>query len=275
MSSTRARVINVFPKVYGAVRATGLLDLPVCKNVFVRSYFLYKGVVEDPFQSLLRTRPQLLEGGNVLDVGANIGYTACLFSRFLNPGMKVYAFEPDPANFEMLQTTARRRAAPNLVVPVQAAVGEADGSVELWENRSHHADHRVVTDAFRSRLGSQSVTRRVPLVALDSWWNTRHPGAPIAFIKIDVQGYELNVCRGMSNLLEDNPEASVAFEYMPAIFAEMGYDSRTVLDFFTSRGMKLYLIEKSGTLTSADGTLLETVIKEREYVDLLATRRSL
>src|SRR5262249_21171170 len=97
----------------------------------------------------------------------------------------VYAFEPDARNFRMLERTATHAN----IIPVHAAVGAKSGEVELWHNPSHSGDHRVRTEAF----AVAGETARVRMVSLDDFVRDRRLGE-IAFVKIDVQGYELAVC---------------------------------------------------------------------------------
>src|SRR5207249_239530 len=119
---------------------------------FVRTYFAYQRL-GDPFAALTRRQPDLFRGGHVLDVGANIGYTASVFARALAPGFKVFAFEPERQNFERLVRTMRRRGLADRVEAVHAAVGASEGTVGLWRDVRHHAGHRITTDAFRAGRG--------------------------------------------------------------------------------------------------------------------------
>src|SRR5690606_25999933 len=81
-----ARMKRVFPSVVHP------------DNPWFRSaYFAYKYWYEDPYAGLLRrVRPG---PGHFLDVGANIGYSSWLFSRTIDPRFRIYAFEPERANF--------------------------------------------------------------------------------------------------------------------------------------------------------------------------------
>ena len=87
--SLRRSVIHGLLSVYGFANRRGLLNTSLAQEAFARSYFLYKRAVEDPFAALLRRRPELFRGGHVLDVGANIGYTAAVFASGLSPGCRV------------------------------------------------------------------------------------------------------------------------------------------------------------------------------------------
>src|SRR5712692_982951 len=115
------QAISLFTSAYAAARRTGFLDTPIGSRLFISAYFLYKKYLEDPFEGLIRRDPDLFRGGHILDVGANIGYCAALFSRALDPGYSVFAFEPEPFNASLLRHVVRTRAR-GPVVAVEAAV---------------------------------------------------------------------------------------------------------------------------------------------------------
>lgn len=263
---------NRFVGLYAAARRAGLTRLPGFPLAFRHAYFLYKRLLEDPFAALLRRQPGLLGSGHVLDVGANIGYTAQLFARHLAPGRRVYAFEPESANFRELASLVDDRRLGEIVRPVQAAVGAASGETEIWINPDHHADHRVVTDTLRRGLAPASATQRVPLVALDDFARAENIAGAISFVKIDVQGYELQVARGMARVLQENPGLRVALEYSPEQIAAMGDDTAALLALFREQGYAGSVIERSGELTALAAGLLEARLAERGYINLLFSR---
>src|SRR5580700_1152687 len=120
---------NIFTRVYNVAHSAGLLDLPLFKRVFLFSYFLYKRWYEDPFWTLAKRSPELFTGGDILDIGANIGYTACVFAAAMQANRKapskVYAFEPDLASFETLGEIVRRKDLGDSVEMFNMAVGSA------------------------------------------------------------------------------------------------------------------------------------------------------
>lgn len=262
----------------GVYRSVGprVLDSALGRRAFVGSYFLYKRWLEDPFAALVRRRPELFRGGHVLDVGANVGYTATVFAGAVDAGRQVHAFEPERRNFEILSEVVARRKLAGRVVPVRAAVGSAAGTVELWLNQAHHADHRVLTEALAAELGGALAADRetVPLMSLDG--HVRTAGLDrIAFVKIDVQGYELEVCRGMVELLAANPGSAVAVEYTPDALRAQGFVPAALLEFFASRGFGAHLLEHDGTLSTAAMAALDQAASQRGYVDVVFTRDAL
>lgn len=260
-------------QAFGWAKQLGLLEQPWGRKLFVSSYFFYKRVFEDPFAALVRARPELFIHGNILDIGANIGYTSLVFSRALHPGCSVYAFEPDDVNFAMLTRTIQTQKLQDKVIPIQAAVGEENGEVELWHNSAHHGDHRIVTDTFRDVVQTSDRVYTVPCVSIDNCLATRPEMSPVSFIKIDVQGYELLVCQGMEETLVRNPQTVVAFEYHPPSLRALGFKPESLLDFFCDRSYQLYLVSSRGVLTQVEKLRLDEWVDTRGYLDVLASKK--
>ena len=231
-------MIGLLLRAYALAERSGALRFPPFEWAFVRSYFAYKRLVEDVFARLVRERPELFRGGHIVDVGANVGYTARLFARALELPYRVYAFEPDATNFRRLT----RYAKDDRIVPLLSAVGEREGTVELWHNDQHPGDHRVVTS------GGTSI---VPITTIDAFARTLDH--PIRFVKIDVQGYEPAVLRGMRETLHG--DVVVALEYAPEMIRESGFASDEIFDLLQG-----FDIERLGD-------------ESRGYVDLLCVNR--
>ncbi len=265
---------QLFTSLYAVVNRSGILRIPLFYQLFVRAYFLYKRKLDDPFSGLLARNPALLSGGNILDLGANIGYTATLFGKLINAPWKVIAFEPHPTNAKSLGSNVHAFGVSERVDVVVAAVGDRDGETVLWENSSHHADHRILTADFEATINPVGQRIRVPVYSLDSWYSKHYPGSPISFIKIDVQGYELPVLRGLSALIERNQGVAIAIEYAEKQLRELGFAPEETLTFLRSRGFELSFISKHGDLIPLTETIIRGEISSRGYLDILAKRNS-
>ena len=265
---------NIFTRAYNVARSTGVLDLPLFQRAFLTSYFLYKRWHEDPFWALARRRPELFAGGDILDIGANIGYTASVFAGVTDALSKVYAFEPDAASFATLNEIVRRKKIGERVEMFNMAVGSTDGVLEFWHNDEHAADHRVVTEEFRNSRGSDAKITSVPVTSVDSFVTSRNL-QKISFIKMDVQGYELAVCEGMRRTLEKFPEACVAFEFAPEGMRELGFEAARLLEFFRAAGYQLHILTRSGVSAAAANPAIEAASRAKGYVDVLCSRKTL
>jgi len=83
---------NIFTHAYNLARAARLFEMPLFKRLFLFLYFLYKRWYEDPFWALAKRSPELFANGDILDIGANIGYTASVFAAAATAPGRVYAF---------------------------------------------------------------------------------------------------------------------------------------------------------------------------------------
>ena len=157
---------------------------------------LFHGGYED--REIAELCKYITPGGTVLDVGANIGLSALEFSRTAGAGGRVIAFEPHPDTAARLQANLDRNAAANVEI-VQSAVGSAPGTITF--NESSDPTLSSATVIPRNLVRSFDV----PLTTVDLAWTDA--GRPVvSAFKIDVEGGELAVLQGASELLtRDRP----------------------------------------------------------------------
>jgi FkbM family methyltransferase len=267
-------LLNLLTTLYKAINDSCFLETRFGKSLFREAYFFYKKHFEDFYAPLLKQHPQLLSGGHVIDVGANIGYTTILFAQHLSPDFKVFAIEPHPANFEKLQENVSKYKLENRVVLIQAAVGETTGEIDLWENKTSHADHRILTPSLNDSLTEKSFkSLKVPMITIDSLSETHNLSGQVKFVKIDVQGYELPVLKGMKGLLQENPQLKVCLEYDPKMMQEMGFESDRIFDFFINYSR--YLITRRGLRKISDNERISENQLNKGYADILFSKQSI
>lgn len=128
------------------------------------------------------------EDAVVLDVGANIGFTALTMSR-LRPGARILAFEPSPSTFEFLKRNVYNNACEN-IEPIQLALSnkctQAGWTQDPIDSSSAHLSS--------AGEGEVSVSTIDDVVADMQ----RQP----TFIKIDVEGCELAALEGAEQTIE-------------------------------------------------------------------------
>lgn len=245
-------ISNAILSLYKNINRTKVLNQTWAQSAFLSSYFAYKKYFEDATAKLTKNYPFLFQNGHILDIGANIGYTAYVFSKALTAPYQVFAFEPEERNVKILKKAASTYRFLDTLIITAAAVGDKDGTIELWRNEGHHADHRVLTDELRKQLTGTIETQKTPIITIDNFLKNQNANQPIAFIKIDVQGYELAVCEGMQNTLAANPDCAVGLEYCPSIMEALGYRTEDLIQFFQNKNYLLYRIHKNGSLKSLD-----------------------
>jgi FkbM family methyltransferase len=153
-----------------------------------------EGVFEPEMSSLFMTliRPNDI----VLDVGANIGCTSILFGGLAK---KVYSFEPSPTTFGYLQ---KNLSAANLLNVF--AFNHGLGSHTSSETLTFSSDNRsggFVSNKLHLEAGH--LTEVITIVDGDSFLQEKNVDR-VDFIKIDVEGFELEVLAGLKSVLKNS-----------------------------------------------------------------------
>ncbi|HEY4594009.1 MAG TPA: FkbM family methyltransferase, partial [Thermoanaerobaculia bacterium] len=172
--------------------APGLRDLPGIRGLYARLYVLGKTLAEPRERRFLQA--QIEPGMVVFDVGANLGFYTLLLADRVGPQGRVHAFEPDPLSCELL----RRRAAGRANIEInQTAVGDHEGTITLYTNRSNRADNRV-----HPSLGAETAEAvDVPLTTLDAYCAARKIER-IDAVKMDIQGAEVSALAGFRKTID-------------------------------------------------------------------------
>jgi len=178
-------------------------------------------------------------GDFVLDIGANIGYWSLSLSEMVGSEGRVLAFEPDPDNFALLE----RNLATNAIRNVQTqnfALSNRDGRVSLYRSETNAGDYSLASRPGASRPAITVLARR-----LDSL-SSAIPTTP-AFVKVDVQGLELNVMQGGRRLLGEWSHKTVLLsEFEPPSLFRAGVQPAQFLEFMSDIGYATVLLRKSG-----------------------------
>jgi len=157
-------------------------------------------------------------GDTVADVGVFIGlYTLALAQRVGAAG-RVFAFEPDPANYEIATQHIALNGLSARVELIQAAVGATDGQVAF----SAQAESGHVLNSVNNMHANL-----VPCVTLDQIFARRR----LDILKVDVEGYEEMVLLGGQHLLCDPTRSPRALyiEVHPYAWPATGTTSESLL----------------------------------------------
>jgi FkbM family methyltransferase len=130
----------------------------------------------------------LRPGDCAADVGANVGIYTMFLAKLVGPGGEVVAFEPDPENLERIRANVSRNALGQVRI-VAAAAGTTVGTARFLA--AQDAVGHLATAA------DHAPSIEVPLTTMDA---TFPAGGPV-FVKVDVEGFEIDVLRGSSALL--------------------------------------------------------------------------
>lgn len=205
-------------------------------------YFGFKDISHEKLMSLVKP------GYTVLDVGTNYGTTILQFANLITKTGRAYGFEPDPVNFATCEDNLAQNDASNVSVE-NIGLGRERGEVSLVVN----------TESNRggNRIGIPSTGQewhKVKIWRLDEWAD-KNGIKKVDLVKIDVEGYEMEVLAGATQLLK---------RFAPVLFIELdnnnlgqqGSSAKELLEFLEDHRYSITHAE-TGTLVSSDDQLSE------------------
>jgi len=204
------------------------------------------------------------KGMVVLDIGAYVGYYALIAADLVGESGKVFAFEPEPENYALLLRNMEANGCKN-VIPVQKAVSDRNGTVELFLSTENKADHRI----YDSQDGRESIT--IGVTSLDRFFEGRD--CRVDLIKMDIEGSEMAALRGMTRVLKQNDDLKIITEFWPMGLRRFGYSPEEFLDKLTKLGFELYHInEERFLLEPIDVTRTMEMCKGEKHINIFCKK---
>ena len=177
-------------------------------------------------------------GDTVLDIGANVGAHAVFFSHLVRDDGRVLAFEPLAPNIDALSETIRRRSRTSNVSIFQLAIGNPGKTRQEAVLRVPGED---LTQASLQLQGAGSWERKasvreykVSLTSLDAEGEVQALPS-IDFVKIDVEGGELDVLKGAARTISRH-QPLIYCEVYERWAASFGYTPTDLFDFVRTLG---------------------------------------
>ncbi len=236
--------------------------------LFKHAYSMYK-----PLYSAFKNRQDAYEitlleeyiskGAVVLDIGANIGFYASLLSRLVGEKGSVHCFEPDKRNFSRLQQTVN--GLQNVVLN-NVAAGPKTERIKIYTSRNLNVDHRT----YKPEEYDEEI--EVEAVSIDDYLNRvrgDRTRLAIDFIKIDIQGFEMQAMRGMERTLSENADIKILSEFWPCGLKKAGSSAIDYYNFLCNKGFSCYLLEKQ-SLTRLSTATVRTLepLGEQHHFDI-------
>lgn len=179
---------------------------------------------------------QHLQSGDVyVDVGANIGYYTLVAAQRVGPRGKVIAYEPDADNFALLQSNVLLNNLPQVQI-FPYALYDKDTEGQLFLSHDNFGDHRIYG------AGEQRKSRRIELVHGDP--HLRQQTEKIDFLKIDTQGSEFFVVKGLHELITQNrDQLRMMLEFCPFGIRQSGADGHELLRRLDDLKMQYHIVD--------------------------------
>jgi len=175
------------------------------------------------------------EGDVVIDVGAHVGYYTLLMAQLVGKNGKVYSFEPDPANFELLKKSVEINGFENVVL-IQKAVSDTTEKIKLFLGDNDSAVNRI----YDAKLGDAKKSIDVQSITIDEYF--KENDKLFNFIKIDSEGSEAKIINGMEKFLTKNRKLIMMTEFFPFLIKKSGDEPNQYLKSLENSGFELYNI---------------------------------
>lgn len=197
---------------------------------------------------------QIVEGRRMtfLDVGSNFGYFSLLCGALAAEGSRIFAFEPDPANFAWLS----RNLQLNPHLPIRAfpnAAGDRSQTVEFVPSNTERQSNLWSHIRFQEPDGkpADETTVKVSAITLDDFCDANSLET-IDLVKIDVEGAEGLVLDGMLRGLERGRYQRIILEVHPPEVLPPGHSTERTLQKLADYGYQGARIRNSELETSHD-----------------------
>lgn len=209
----------------------------------------------------------LSSGDTAIDIGANIGaHTLQMGSRVGRQG-RVYAVEPTKYAYEKLRKNVaiNPAIADSISVDQIMMVDQARSRVEdmlysSWPLDSCRREHEKHGGSLKSTEGATALR-------LDDYVRSKSIDR-VKLIKLDVDGYEIEVLRGGAALLQrDKP--IIVMELAPYTFQERGQRFEDLIEILRHSGYRLRH-ESTGDEIATDARVLQSIIPDGGSINVIA-----
>ena len=159
---------------------------------YIERLIAFYGDYENEQVDYLLSTMQACSADVFLDIGSNIGYYAIAAATRAKPG-RIIAFEPDERNVKRLKLNLKLSGLANTIEIKESAVSDKTGKIEFLPS------HETTTEVSLVGSGENSIV--LDSISLDDEFDFK--GKTI-FIKMDIEGHELQALNGARRLLREN-----------------------------------------------------------------------
>jgi FkbM family methyltransferase len=222
-----------------AVVITGDFDLVVpAAEEGLLVYVLRHGLdgLEPGVRAVLRRR--LKPGGVAVDAGANIGVHSLAMAAAVGPEGRVLCFEPLHHLASALERSLRLNGFAGRARVERSALADLPGEATF-----HRAAHGPMSSLYPLPPEAAGNDVRVPVTTLDA---VVPPGSRVDLVKMDVEGAEPRLWRGMQRVVADNPGIEVVLEWSASHFRRSGEDPDAFMAAIRAAGFHAFAVEDDG-----------------------------
>ena len=207
------------------------------------------------------------EGMNILDIGANIGYHTAIFSQLVGVNGTVISIEPDEESYKYLSKSIDSFNYKN-VFSFRLAASDTKQKLPLFISKDNRGDNRLYsTNQKRNSIIVECLT--IDELLKDNKIEN------LDLIKIDVQGYEPKVLKGMRNIVKSSKELILLSEFWPKGILQAGGNPKEFLGILRNMHFQLFELKKNGSLIPLKPSNDKQFIKKyrgRKYTNIVGKK---
>lgn len=189
--------------------------------------------IHEPLETKI-FRNLLKRGDAVVDIGANIGYYTLIAAKKISKDGKVFAFEPEPYNFSILEKNIKLNRFNNIKA-IKMAVSETKGKSNLF------LSEEIGNTGSHTLQGKSNKTTLVAVISLDEFF--KHSDK-IDIIKMDAEGAEYSIFKGMLNIIKRNHKIKIIMEFIPSNLKNFGIEPKHLLFLIERYKFIIYNIDE-------------------------------
>ncbi len=171
-------------------------------------------------------RESLCAGGNIIDVGANIGYMSVLAARILDGTGNVFSFEPSPREYKRLVENIRLNAFSNITA-FNKGIGPTRQKsllhIATIGNPGLNSRYNIADGLASVEAEFVPIADAIPESELRA----------VKCIKIDVEGDEMSVLMGFEKSMHLLREAIFVVEIVEDYLKEAGHTPKDIYSYFS------------------------------------------
>jgi FkbM family methyltransferase len=175
----------------------------------------------------------------ILDCGSHIGLSVAWFKRQF-PGARIIAFEPDPRSFELLQANVAGNGLDRVEL-LNVAVSSRRGTARFF-GEFGVATPMASAHSLREVWGTQ---RSEQWIQVDTVPLADYITGPIDYLKLDIEGMELEVMRSITHRLDLIRAAGIEFH---GTGPEAAADEAALVELLRESGFQVSIARKTGSL---------------------------
>jgi FkbM family methyltransferase len=189
----------ILPPIGRCVITPTVFGFDICVTPGAGENYYYLGFYE--LGTLRMMESMRAPGDTFVDVGASEGQMSARASQLVGDGGRVIALEPQARRFDDLVNTIRLNGFRN-IIPLRLGAGSTPGEARLYTD--------IVSPSFR-KTENPSRFETFEIRTLDEILRG-HDVDEVTLMKIDVEGFELEVLKGSANTLSDDDAPAVCVE---------------------------------------------------------------